>query len=121
MIYLGGLATIRFYPNQNILIRMIKMKTVQMGKRGQLVVPQDFREDLKIAEGESLVLFEDGREIIIRKQGKAIQAMADSDFWHAAQEKTIQKIWEKEPDGLWEKYLSKKGKKNLEKLKKAKQ
>jgi AbrB family looped-hinge helix DNA binding protein len=95
---------------------MIKMKTVPLGQRGQLVIPQEFREDLKLEEGEELVVFENGKEIMIRKQEKVIHAMEDSDFWHTAQEKTLQKIWEDEPDGLWESYLSEKGKKKLKSL-----
>lgn len=96
----------------------MKMKTVAMGQRGKLVIPKDFREDLSIKDGEELVLFENGKEILIRKQEKVSQALEDADFWHAAQEKTLEKIWEKEPDGLWEAYLSANGKEKLEALKK---
>lgn len=81
---------------------------------------QEFRDDLGLKEGEDLVMFENGKELVIRKQGNAIHMMADSDFWHAAQEKTVRKIWDKEPDGLWESYLSEKGKKNLRELLKKK-
>ncbi len=85
---------------------MNKMKTVQLRARGQLVIPQEFRKDLDLKEGETLVLFEQGDSLLIKKQ-TAVLATFDEEMkaWSRASVKALNKIWEDEPDGLWEKYL----------------
>ncbi|HIH15892.1 MAG TPA: AbrB/MazE/SpoVT family DNA-binding domain-containing protein [Candidatus Diapherotrites archaeon] len=85
---------------------MNKMKTVQLGARGQLVIPQEFRKDLDLREGETLVLFEVANKLVLRKQDAVLEALEDDlkDWWKVSIP-TLNKVWEDEPEGLWEKYL----------------
>jgi len=85
---------------------MNKMKTVQLRARGQLVIPQEFRKDLDLKEGETLVLFEKEGALILKKQGAVLETFDEEmKAWSRASIKALNKIWEDEPDGLWEKYL----------------
>ncbi|MFH1255906.1 MAG: AbrB/MazE/SpoVT family DNA-binding domain-containing protein [Candidatus Diapherotrites archaeon] len=86
---------------------MNKLKTVQLGSRGQFVIPQEFRKDLELKEGETLVVFENGNELVIKKQKAVIESLNDPEMkvWLRASIKTLNKIWENEPEGLWESYL----------------
>ena len=85
---------------------MHKMKTVQLGLRGQLVIPQEFRRDLGLKEGETLVLFEKGDELVLKKQGAVLASLNNSpNAWSLASVKALNEIWENEPAGLWESYL----------------
>ncbi len=56
---------------------MNKMKTVQLGSRGQLVIPQEFRESLGLKEGETLVLFKVENKLILKKQAAVLEALGE--------------------------------------------
>lgn len=82
---------------------MNKMKTVEMNARGQIVIPQEFRKDLKLKEDDTLVVFERDEELIIKKQEDVIgKLISDKVFWPDIAEKSLKKIWDtKEEDEAW--------------------
>ncbi len=86
---------------------MNNMRTVQLGVRGQMVIPQDFRNALGLSEGENLVVFEFNDCLVIKKQKAVLDSLKDIELvgWMMASNKTLNKIWKDEPDGLWESYL----------------
>ena len=87
---------------------MNKMKTVVLGKRGQLVIPLELRRDLGLKDGEALVLFEKNGQLLVRKEKDVLRAIGGDDVMFdamLASVKTLNKIWEDEPEGLWESYL----------------
>lgn len=44
----------------------------QMGERGQIVIPQEFREKLNLKKGEKFLMFEEENKIILEPMKKMI-------------------------------------------------
>lgn len=78
-----------------------KIRTVNINKRGQLVVPEDIRKDLGIKNETTLVLIEKLGEIIIKKESDVIRTIDEDAFWKALSHETMKKAWDKEDD-IWD-------------------
>ena len=44
-----------------------KMEITSMSSRGQIVIPQDIREELNLEEGEKFIVVGDGNTIILKR------------------------------------------------------
>ena len=84
---------------------MNKMKTVELGSRGQFVIPQEFRKDLGLKENSTLVVIEKGRELVIKKQDAVLQKLGEIERISTLSEKALKKVWGNKEDDVWEKYL----------------
>lgn len=84
---------------------MNKMKTVELGSRGQLVIPQEFRKDLDLKEKETLVIIEKGDELILKKQSSVLEKLEGKERTSVWSEQALRKIWDNTDDDVWEKYL----------------
>ena len=53
------------------MIKMIKkIRTVKVNERGQIVIPEEIRNDLGIKESSILVVIEENNEIVLKKNLK---------------------------------------------------
>jgi len=43
----------------------MKIKIVRMGSRGQVTIPQEFREELKLKTGEKMIFFKENGKLIL--------------------------------------------------------
>ncbi|MEK6973136.1 MAG: AbrB/MazE/SpoVT family DNA-binding domain-containing protein [archaeon] len=84
---------------------MNKLKTVEIGSRGQLVIPQEFRRDLGIEDKETLVIIESNNQLIISKQQDVMQKLQNKEQYELLSEKALGKVWNNKKDDVWEKYL----------------
>lgn len=80
-----------------------RIRTVKMGKRGQLVIPEDIRKDLEIEDETVLILIERYGEIILKKESEILNKIDDDEvFWKYLSRLSVEKIWNKE-DEIWDK------------------
>lgn len=78
-----------------------KLRTVKVNDRGQLVIPEDVRKDLRI-EGETvLVLVERRGEIVLRREEDVLKDL--DDFWTQVRRRSLERAWEPEDD-VWQAY-----------------
>jgi len=52
----------------------MKIETAKLGERGQVVIPQDFREELKLKSGETIVFIKENSSLML-KPSKDIQSL----------------------------------------------
>ena len=50
----------------------MELEIRQMGERGQIVIPQEFREKLKLKKGEKFLMFETENKIILEPMKKIL-------------------------------------------------
>ena len=80
----------------------LRVRTVSMGERGQIVIPEDMRKDLELQGKETLVLIEKGGEIVIRKEFKVVKSLlAEDELWEKASMESLRDAWGKE-DEIWD-------------------
>jgi len=80
-----------------------RIRTVLMNDRGQIVIPEEIRNDLKMKPKETLVLIEKDGEITIRKESSVAEEIVNEDeFWSKLSEKSLENAWGKE-DKVWDK------------------
>ncbi len=84
----------------------MKMRTVVLNERGQIVIPEELRNDLGLKAGQTLVLLEVGDELLLRKETAVISEMDDRRFWRAMSEHAFHTGWDKE-DEVWDQYAPK--------------
>lgn len=76
-----------------------KMRTVKINDRGQLVIPEDMRKDLRI-EGEAVVvLVEQGGEIVLRREEDVLRDLED--VWMPLRRRALERAWGDE-DAVWQ-------------------
>lgn len=85
---------------------IIRIRTVSINDRGQIVIPEDMRKDLKLKAKETLVLIEKKGEITMRKESAvAKKIMKEEGFWDKVKEESLKNAWGKE-DEIWEKFAT---------------
>ena len=84
---------------------MNKMKTVEIGQRGQVVIPKEFREDLGLKDKSTIVIIENGNELIIKKQSAVLEKIMETERFSMLSEKALRKVWDNKKDDVWEKYI----------------
>ncbi len=47
-------------------IRRLLMVTIKVGRRGQITIPSEIRDQIGLREGQTLALFREGDQIIMR-------------------------------------------------------
>ncbi len=84
-----------------------KIRTVQVNDRGQVVIPEDVRNDLGIKGGSTLVMIKKEDEIVLKKESSVLEAIdSDAIFWKAISAASLQRAWGKE-DEIWDKIAKK--------------
>ena len=80
-----------------------RIRTVKVNDRGQVVIPEDVRQDLRIEANTTLVLFERGDEIVLRKEVDVLEEIEG--FWRHVSRDAIAKAWGPEDDAWDEHYV----------------
>lgn len=84
----------------------MKMRTVVLNERGQIVIPEELRKDLDLKAGQTLVLLEVGDELLLRKEGAVVSDLEDRRFWNAVTRRAMETMWGPEDD-VWDQYAPK--------------
>lgn len=80
-----------------------RIRTVLMNPRGQIVIPEEMRETLKMKPKEALVLIERGNELILKRESDVIKQILDEDkVWAILSREALKRAWSKE-DAVWDK------------------
>ena len=95
----------------NSMIDMsIRIRSVSMNDRGQIVIPEDVRKDLNLEPKETLVLIERNNEILLRKESSVAKSIVKEDeFWGKVSKESLKGAWGKE-DKIWDKIAAEKQK-----------
>jgi len=86
---------------------IIRIRSVVLSERGQLVIPEEIRKDLNLKSGEALILIEKGREIILKKESDVASKVLNEEFIERMSsallsEKSLAKDWlSKGEDKAW--------------------
>ena len=80
-----------------------KIRTVNVNKRGQIVIPDDIRKDLGIVGNTTVVLIERNGEFVIKKEAEILRAIDSEDmFWNELSKISLSNMWD-EKDEVWDK------------------
>ena len=84
---------------------------VNVSSRGQVVIPEQMRKNLKIKEGSKLLAIEKNGEIIFKKDTDVIKNLEnlgkEESGWLALAEKSLNEIWDnKKDEEAWGRYLN---------------
>lgn len=80
-----------------------RIRTVKVNDRGQLVIPEDVREDLHIEENTTLVLLQRGNEIVLRKEADVLDDLEGG--WRDVSRHSLARAWDGEDD-VWDAHYS---------------
>ena len=82
------------------------MKTIKVSDKGQISIPQIFRERLGIERGDDLILFEIGGKLLIEKPKKILDNLKDEfkDILSFS-EQSLKEVWGNPEDEIWGDYL----------------
>ena len=84
---------------------MVELKTVKISDKGQISIPKDVRNEMKIAVGETLIMIVEKDKIILEKSisikrklkmGEGLETMLMS-------EESLKKDWDNKYDERWNK------------------
>lgn len=84
----------------------MEIKTIKMSEKGQISIPQEVRESMKLKKGDKLILIAKGEKITIQKADKLLDRIFDNENFSTmlASEKTLKKDWDNKEDERWNKY-----------------
>jgi len=78
------------------------IKLITVSSKGQIVIPEEFRDDLMLKKGAHLVMIKEGDTLFLKKE-KAVKDEF-SDLLKLA-DKSIKDVWGSKKDDIWNKYL----------------
>lgn len=84
-----------------------KIRTVKVNNRGQLVIPEDMRDDFEIKGGSTLVIIEKEGELVLKKESEVFEALEDK-FWKLLSREAVKRAWGKEDD-VWDRIAKESG------------
>lgn len=81
------------------------LTTVTVSNKGQIAIPVCIREEAGIKEGDTLVIFQEGKKILIEKAKDVEKAMRDDmkDILKLSEE-SLKKVWDNKKDDIWSRY-----------------
>lgn len=76
-----------------------RIRTVKVNERGQLVIPEDVRADLRIKGNTTLVLIERGDEIVLRREEDVLEDLEGT--WRQVSRHALARAWDA-GDDAWD-------------------
>ncbi len=76
------------------------IEIVNVGEKGQIVIPQKIRESLKIERGTKLVISEKENKLVLKKIN-----LNEENLWMLVGEETLKKTWDNKYDERWDDVL----------------
>ncbi len=84
---------------------MAEVKTVKISGKGQISIPKDIRDEMKLKEGETLVMISDGEKIVLEKPEKFVKLRkSEGEKTMLMSEQALKKDWDNKYDERWNKY-----------------
>ena len=82
------------------------IKTIRVSEKGQIAIPIEIRERLKIGYGDELVIVQNAEKLLIEKAPKVSNKITEdfSDIL-AYSEKALKEVWDNPQDDIWNQYL----------------
>ncbi len=78
---------------------MTQVEIITVSKKGQVVLPKNVREEMRLSQGSKLLLVEKGGKVTLSKLDSLLR---DKSFSLLASEKSLAKDWlSKEEDETW--------------------
>lgn len=87
------------------------MDIISVSSKGQIVIPEKVRKNLKIKEGSKLALFEQDGVLLLKKEEDVEKIIYDNQKkemigWMLLAEKSLKDIWDNPKDDKhWSRYL----------------
>ena len=85
----------------------MELKTIKLSEKGQISIPKEIREELKLKKGDKLVLMSKGKQLILQKADlilKKLDIGEESLHNMLASEETLRKDWDNKYDERWNNY-----------------
>ncbi len=81
---------------------MTEIETATISEKGQLVIPKQIREKMKLKKGDKLILAFDENRLLVEKTSHTKKKIRDdfSDLIKASQSSTA--FWDNDTDRIWE-------------------
>jgi len=81
------------------------IKTIKVSEKGQIALPKDVRESAGIEVGDSLLLVQKGKSIMLERT-KNFEKKIEDDFKDLLKisELSLKKLWEHPGDDIWDAY-----------------
>jgi len=87
------------------------IEVIKVSSRGQIVIPEQMRENMGIEEGSRLVLIEQENGLLITKEEEITKHLVEEKRkeeigWMMLAQKSLEDIWDNPKDeDVWKKYL----------------
>ena len=84
------------------------IKTIRVSEKGQIAIPIEIRERLKIEYGDELVIVQNAEKLLIEKAPRVSKKISE-DFSDvlAYSEQSLKEVWDNPTDDIWNQYLKK--------------
>ena len=84
------------------------IKTIRVSEKGQIAIPREIREKLKIMQGDELIIVENNNQLLIEKSKRLTKQVQDDfkDIIHYS-EQSLKEVWDNSEDEVWNQYLKK--------------
>jgi len=80
----------KIYKLSKTNLTMVEIEIIKVSSKGQIVIPQDMRKDLK--EGDKLVVIKAGKQIILKKASDMDEQLKEDLEFARRTEKAFQRI-----------------------------
>lgn len=84
------------------------IKTIRVSEKGQIAIPREIRERLKIVQGDELVIVQNHGQLLIEKSSNVSKQIKDEfkDILKYS-EQSLKEVWDNPEDEVWNQYLKK--------------
>jgi len=82
---------------------MLEIKTVKVSEKGQIAIPADVRESIGISQGDTLILVQEEKRILLQKAEHLGKEVKD-EFKHLLKhsEEVAKQFWGSKADDVWD-------------------
>ena len=78
------------------------IRVISVSSKGQIVIPEEFREELNLKKGTHLVMIKEGNTLFLKREKDVQDEFSDL---LKISEKSLEDIWGSEKEDIWNKYL----------------
>ena len=78
------------------------IRVITVSSKGQVVIPEEFREELNLKKGARLVMIKEGLTLFLKREKDVKDEFSDL---LKISEKSLEDIWGSEREDIWNKYL----------------
>ena len=88
--------------------KMNTLETIHVSSRGQIVIPEAMRKNMKIKQGAKLVMVQENERIILQTEESFLEHLAaaqEREGWRTLSSKSLAKVWgNTKDDEIWSRY-----------------